>query len=118
MRLEKKKDEEIAKRQGMTGRTIIAFIWLSISAVAAFFLVKYMFDTNVLRYRTFYDMGLPTQIPDWAIMIGMVILVVAIMQIFLMVGFMIASPEGRRRTGDPTLYSRSGVNFEVPTGRG
>lgn len=107
MRLEKKKDEEIAARKGMTGKTIIAFIWLSISAVVAYFLVKYMFDTSVLRYSAFYNMGLPKQIPNWVIMATMVLFVVAIMQAFLMFGFIFASPEGRRRTGDASLYSHS-----------
>lgn len=107
MRLEKKKDEEIAARQGMTGKTIVSFIWLALSAVAAYFLVTYMFDTNALRFSTFYNMGLPTQVPSWVITAGMVILVVAIMQSFLMFGFIFASPEGRRRTGDPSLHSRS-----------
>ena len=107
MRLEKKKDEEIAARKGMTGKTIIAFIWLAISAVAAYVLVKYMFDTDVLRYSTFYNMGLPNQVPQWAIMAVMILFVVAIMQVFLMFGFIFASPEGRRRTGDASLYSHS-----------
>ena len=107
MRLEKKKDEEIAARKGMTGKTIIAFIWLGISAVVAYFLVQYIFDTGILRYSTFYNMGLPKLIPNWVIMGAMVLLVVAVMQSFLMFGFMLASPEGRRRTGDASLYSHS-----------
>jgi uncharacterized membrane protein len=107
MRLEKKKDEEIAAREGMTGKTVIAFIWLAITAVAAYFLVKYIFDTNVLRYSTFYNIGLPRQVPEWMIMAVLVLAVVAFMQTFLMFGFIFASPEGRRRTGDPSLHSRS-----------
>ena len=112
MRLEKKKDEEIAARQGMTGKTIIAFIWLAITAVAAYFLVTYMIDTNVLKYSTFYSMGLPRQVPEWVIMAALVLAVVAFMQTFLMFGFIFASPEGRRRTGDASLYSHSKNPYE------
>jgi len=118
MRLEKKKDEELAAREGMAGKTIIAFIWLTISAVAAYFLVKYMFDTSTLRYSTFYSLGLPSQVPNWVILVGMIILVVAIMQSFLMFGFMLASPEGRRRTGDASLHSRSKDPLDDHSGRG
>ena len=107
MRLEKKKDEEIAARKGMTGKTIVAFIWLAISAVAAYYLVNYIIDTGSLKYSTFYSMGLPEQVPDWAIMAAMVFLVVAFMQAVLIFGYMIASPEGRRHTGDASLYSHS-----------
>lgn len=112
MRLEKKKDEEIAARKGMTGKTIVAFIWLAISAVAAYFLVQYIFDTDALRYSTFYNMGLPKQVPNWAIMAAMVLLVVAVMQSVLIFGFMLASPEGRRRTGDASLYSHSNDPYD------
>ncbi len=112
MRLEKKRDEETAARQGMTGKTIIAFIWLAITTVAAYFLVKYVFDTNVLRYSTFYSMGLPRQVPNWVIMAVLILFVVVIMQSFLMFGFMIASPEGRRRTGEASLHSHSKNPYE------
>jgi ABC-type sugar transport system permease subunit len=118
MRLEKKKDEEIAARKGMTGKTIIAFIWLTISGVIAFFLIKYMFDTDVLRYRTFYNMGIPNSVPQWVILGALIIIVVVIMQTFLMLGFMLASPEGRRRTGDPTLHSHRKEPFDDYGGRG
>lgn len=117
MRLEKKKDDELAARKGMTGKTIITFIWLAISGVFAFFLIKYMFDTDILRYSTFYNIGIPTWIPQWVIMGALVFLVVAVMQTFLLFGFMLASPEGRRRTGDPTAYSRSGESNDQ-IGRG
>lgn len=112
MRLEKKKDEEIAARQGMTGKTIIAFIWFAITAVAAYFLVKYVFDTNVLKYSTFYNMGIPRQVPNWIIMAALILFVVVIMQSFLMFGFMIASPEGRRHTGNASLHSHSKNPYE------
>lgn len=112
MRLEKKKDEEIAARKGMTGKTIVAFIWLAISAVAAYFLVNYIFDTGALRYSTFYNMGLPEQIPNWVIMAVMVLIVVAFMQSVLIFGYMLGSPEGRRRTGDASLYSHSSDPYD------
>lgn len=118
MRLEKKKDEEIAARKGMTGRTIITVIWLGISGVIAYFLIKYLFDTNVLRYSTIYNLGIPDSVPKWALMGAMIFIVVAIMQTFLLFGFMLASPEGRRRTGDPSLYSHHKEPFDDHGGRG
>ncbi len=119
MRLEKKKDEEIAARKGMTGKTIIAFIWLAISAVMAYFFVDYLFASGILSHGTFYGAGIPRSIPDWVITGVLVLLVVAFMQTFLLFGFILASPEGRRKTGDPTLYSRSSNQFdEFDGGRG
>lgn len=118
MRLEKKKDEELAARKGMTGRTIIAFIWLVISAVVAYFLIDYLINENVLRLSTFYQMGIPRAVPSWALMGLLMLVIVIIMQTFLLFGFMIASPEGRRRTGDPSLYSHTKEPFDDHGGRG
>ena len=118
MRLEKKRDEEIAARKGMTGRTIIMVIWLAISGVIAYFLIKYLFDTNVLRYSTFYNVGIPKSVPQWVLMGAMILILVVIMQTFLLFGFMMASPEGRRHTGDPSLYSHRKEPFDDQGGRG
>ena len=118
MRLEKKKDEELAARKGMTGRTIIGFIWLAISGVLAYLLVKYLIDGNVLKLNIFYQMGVPRQIPTWVFMGVLILLIVILMQMFLLVGFMFASPEGRRHTGDPSLHSRSKDPFDDYGGRG
>ncbi|MBE2221407.1 MAG: hypothetical protein IAF02_07700 [Anaerolineae bacterium] len=118
MRLEKKRDEEIAARKGMTGRTIIAIIWLGISGVIAYFLVQYLFDTNVLRYNSLYNAGIPKSVPQWVLMGALIFVVVAMMQTFLFLGFMFASPEGRRHTGDPSLYSQHKEPFDDQGGRG
>jgi hypothetical protein len=118
MKLEKKRDEEMAARKGMTGKTIIAFIWLAISGVIAYFLVNYLFETDVLSYGTFYGLGIPRSVPQWVITGVLIILIVIIMQTFLMLGFMLASPEGRRRTGDPSLYSHNKEPFDDYGGRG
>jgi hypothetical protein len=118
MRLEKKKDEEIAARQGMTGKTIIGFIWLAISAAIAYFLVQYLIDENFLKLSTFYQLGVPRAIPTWVFMGVLIIFIVIVMQMFLMFGFMIASPEGRRKTGDPSLHSHNKDPFNDDGGRG
>ena len=118
MRLEKKREEEIARRKGMTGRTIIATIWLLISIGLGYFLITYLIDQNYFSLNIFYQWGIPRAVPDWVFFIALILLVVAIMQFFLLFGFMIASPEGRRRTGDPSLYSRSKDPFDDQGGRG
>ena len=118
MRLEKKKDEEIAARKGMTGRTIIAFIWLAISGTLAYFLIEYLISENIFSLNTFYQMGVPRAVPDWVLMGVMILIIVMLMQTFLLFGFMVASPEGRRRTGDPSLYSHSKDPLDDHSGRG
>jgi hypothetical protein len=117
MRLEKKREEELARRKGMTGRTIVAVIWLLISIVIGYFLVSYLVDQNYLNMNLFYQLGIPRRVPSEVFFWFSVLIVVAIMQFFLMFGFMIASPEGRRPTGKATLYSRNKDPFDEEGGR-
>jgi uncharacterized membrane protein len=112
MRLDKKREEELAQRQGMTGRTIVGFIWLLISMVAAYFLVDYLIAEKYLNLNMFYDMGIPRSVPEIVFQIVIILLIVAIMQFVLIFGYVVASPDGRRRTGDPSLYSRSKDPFD------
>lgn len=118
MRLEKKRDEEIAARKGMTGKTIIGFIWLAISAVIAYILVNALIDAKYLNLNMFYQLGVPRFVPSWVFSVAIIIFITLLMQFFLVFGFMLASPEGRRPTGDPSLHSRRKEPFDDQRGRG
>ncbi|MCB9421467.1 MAG: hypothetical protein H6667_16810 [Ardenticatenaceae bacterium] len=107
MRLDQKREEELERRKGKTGKTIIQFIWLLISFVVAYFVVKFIIDAGYLTYNMIYGVGIPRSIPTIVITIVLMFVVVVFMQFFLFIGFMVANPEGRRRTGDPTLKSRT-----------
>lgn len=107
MRLDKKREEELARRKGSTRKTMIQMVWLLITAVAAYFLTTYLFAQGILTYDMLYNgLGLPRTVPEWALLAGTVLLIVIVMQIFLMFGFIFGSSEGRRKLGDPTLVSR------------
>ncbi|MCP4360294.1 MAG: hypothetical protein GY796_19985 [Chloroflexi bacterium] len=113
MRIQKKKDEESAQRKGLTGRTIIMVIWFGISFAVAYFLTTYLFNNDIVTYNTFYtDLRLPTSIPEWGVQLIFMFVIVLIMQFILYLGFFFGSPEGRRRTGDPTMYSRNKDPFD------
>lgn len=115
MRLEKKKEEEIARRQGMTGKTLIQVVWLVLSGVVAYFLLTYMLTSEEINfsYNTIYGgLFIPTSVPRWVVLGGMILIFVLVMQMFLALGFAIASPEGRRKTGKPSLYSRNKDPFD------
>jgi hypothetical protein len=107
MRLEKKHDEELAGRKGLAGRTVIQLIWLAISFAIAFYLVNALFEQGTLSYNMVYGVGIPRSIPEWVITLAFMIVVVMAMQFILFIGYAVASPEGRRRTGDPTMHSSS-----------
>ena len=49
MQLEKRREEEIAKRQGQTEITIIMAVWLIMSFLVAFAIIWQMFSTGTIN---------------------------------------------------------------------
>ena len=117
MRLEKKREEELARRKGSSVRAVISFVWLIISIIVAYFLVQIIFDNGILTY------GLITQIlffiprriltPLVAQLLVLLVMVM-VMQIVLYIGFIVGSYEGRRRVGRGSLHSRNKDPFDNP----
>jgi hypothetical protein len=112
MRLEKKRDAELARRQGSAKRTVIQFIWLAISIAIAYFLCTLVIlnpDGGLLTYNEVYRaLSLSrADIPEWAILGAFMFIIVFVMQFFLFIGFFLSSSEGRRRPGTPSLHSRN-----------
>ena len=108
MRIEKQKDAELAERKGLTGKTIIQFFSWLISAVIAYFIATYLFDSNILNYsrlRATFSF-IPFYIKDWIFLAGTMFIIVVIIQFFVSIGFALGSPEGRRKTGKPSMHSR------------
>jgi hypothetical protein len=106
MRLDQKKDAELAQRKGLTGRTMVQLIWLGISAFGAYLALNWLISTEQLTYDFFYtNFLIPRSVPEVAILAGLVLLTVLIMQFFLVLGYAIASPQGRERSGNPSPYS-------------
>lgn len=108
MRLEKKHQEELAKRKGMATKTIIQGIGLIISFAIAYFVTTYLFNQEILTYPMLYNaLSIPRSVPEWAILGGLMVIIVFVMQFAMFVGFFLVNPEGRRRLGDPSLHSRN-----------
>lgn len=115
MRIQKKQDAEIAKRKGSTVKTLIQVIWLGLNSVVAYFLITFLLNSDEVNFsynRIYQVLLIPTSVPTWVLMMGMIIVFVLIMQIFLSFGFILMSPEGRRKTGDASLHSRNAEHSE------
>ncbi|MCB0034723.1 MAG: hypothetical protein KDE51_11910 [Anaerolineales bacterium] len=107
MLLEKKRKAEVDKRKGSTVKTIIQTVWFLISAAGAAGLLWWLNSSRVYPLSEFYSMGVPREVPEWAIFIGAVILIVIAMQMFFLIGYLIASPEGRAKQGRATAHSKT-----------
>ena len=113
MRLEKKQEEELARRKGMTGKTIMQVIWLLVTGGLAYLFVNYLFSQGLVTANTFYNqLFIPRSVPEIGVKLIMVFGIVLVMQFVFSLGYILASPEGRRRTGDATLYSRNKDPFD------
>lgn len=108
MRLEKKREQELARREGFATRTILQFIWLILTSVVAFLAIQWLFANNYLDYNFFYrTFGIPRTVPDWVFVAGLVLIAVIVLQFFFVLGYVVASPAGRERMGRPTPYSKN-----------
>lgn len=113
MRLEKKNDEKLAQRKGLTGKTIIQVIWLLFTGTLAYFFTNYLFSEGVITANMFYNqLYIPRSVPELGLKLIMVFGLVIVMQIVFSFGYILASPEGRRRTGDPSMQSRNKDPFD------
>jgi hypothetical protein len=113
MRLEKREQEQLEERKGLAIKTVIQLIWLVISFGIAYVLVNSLVEAGVFTYAELYaTLTLPDSVPQWAIQGTLMLVLVILMQILLFMAFAFASPEGRRRTGEPSLHSRRKDPFD------
>lgn len=113
MRIDRKRDEELARRKGFARRTVIQSIWLLLSAAATYFFLRYLIDNDHLSYELFYSqLSLPRWLPEWAILLALIVVGVVILQFFFFLAFALASSEGRAQTGRATPFSRHHDPFD------
>ena len=108
MHLEQLRDAEDARRKGQARRTLMQLIWLLVTGAGAYILTSLLFAQNENLYATLYrQFSIPTWVPTAVIFWAIVLLIVILMQLVFILSFMLASNEGRRRPGTPSLHSRN-----------
>lgn len=113
MRIDRRRDQELARRRGFARRTVVQSVWLLLSAAATYFFVRYLMTNNYLSYEQIYrQLSLPPSLPEWAILLAMIVIGVGILQFFFFLAFALVSPDGRAQTGRATPYSRHNDPFE------
>jgi hypothetical protein len=107
MRLERKRDAELAKRKGLALKTIIAVIWFGLCFTAAYFFVNWLIDSDILTIGAIYNrLRIPRTVSEELIRAGLMFLTVFLMNFFVLIGYAFASPLGRVRPGNASLRSR------------
>jgi hypothetical protein len=113
MRLDKLKEVEVEKRRGSTGRTIVQFIWLLIAIGISYAFTQFLFNEGHLTANQLYNqLFIPRSVPVWVLKGGIIFVMVVVIQFFLFLGFAIANPRGRVRSGYASPYSDSPDPFD------
>lgn len=106
MHLERKREAELARRRGLAIKTIIALLWFGLCFAAAYYLVNWLFDSEVLSISFFYNrLAIPRSVDEAIIRAGLMVLIVFLVQFFVLIGYAFASPIGRLHPGTPSLRS-------------
>lgn len=108
MRLERQREEMVAKRKGTMVKTILGVIWLGLCFAAAYYFIGYLFDTGELSPSFFWNqLFIPRWVKPDALHIIAAVVIVAVMNFFVLLGFGFSSRTGRVRPGTPSLKSRN-----------
>lgn len=108
MRLDMKKDAELAKRKGTARKTILAVLWLALCVAVAYFITEWLFESGTITTGFFYNqLYIPSTVDELFIRIGFIVVLVIIMQFFVLLGYAFSSPQGRTRPGNATAYSKN-----------
>jgi hypothetical protein len=95
---------ETAKRKGLTGRTVLAILWLGLCSVAAYYVMAWLFESGALRMGWLYSrLGIPLTVDPNIVRVILVFVLVMVMQFFVVVGYAWGSPLGRLRPANPSL---------------
>lgn len=108
MRLEKQREEEVARRKGSGFKTVVGTIWLALCFAGAYFFVGWLFQEGYVSPSFFWNqLFIPRQVnADW-IQILFAIFIVFVMNFVLLIGYAFSSTTGRTRPGKPSLKSRN-----------
>jgi hypothetical protein len=107
MRIEMKRDRELAKRKGNARRTIIGIAWIALCFAVAYFLSEWLFEQEILDINFFYSrLLIPRTVDEIFVQIGFMAVIVILMQFLILIGYAFSSPIGRMRPGRANPYSR------------
>jgi uncharacterized BrkB/YihY/UPF0761 family membrane protein len=109
MRIEMKREAEVAQRKGLTGRTIVAIIWFTIIGIFGFVLANWLFANEILSANFFHSqLFIPDTVDEIFIRIGVTLFIVFVFEFMAIMVFALTSPKARQKTG------RARVEAQVP----
>ena len=108
MWIDRRRAVEAEKRKGLSARTGIVVGVLVMGFIGAYLLTALLFSTGTLSVDMFYsDLGIPITVSENTIHIALVLIIVLSLQFLAVLGFAMANPEARKRSGQPSAVAQS-----------
>ncbi len=108
MWIDKKRQQETEKRKGLSKRTGVVVGVLLIGFAGAYLLTAWLFSSGTLSIDVFYsELGIPRTISENTIHIMLVLFIVLSLQFLAVIGFAMANPEARKRSGQPSAVAQN-----------
>ena len=107
MWIDRKREVEAEKRKGLSARTGIVVGILVVGFFAAYLLTGWLLSSGTLSVDMFYaDLGIPGNVSENTIHIGLVLIIVLSLQFIAVLGFAMTNPEARKRSGQPSAMAQ------------
>ena len=114
MRIDMKKDAELAKRKGFAGRTVFAVTALIVGFALSYALTHYLFSNEIVSANFFYNqLFVPRTVSEEIIKFALAFVMVFVLQFFSIIAYALASPQARVRTGTPTAIAQDPDYYEA-----
>ena len=108
MWIDKKRQVEAEKRKGLSVRTAVVVGVLVIGFVGAYLLTGWLFSSGAMSIDLFYnDLGIPRTVGENTIQLVLVLIIVFALQFLAVIGFAMANPEARKRSGQPSAVAQN-----------
>ena len=114
MWIDKKRQAETAKRKGLSARTAVVIVLLVLGFAAAWLLTSWLLSSGKMSIDLFYnDLGIPRTVSQNTIQIVFTLIIVFALQFLAVLGFAMANPEARQRSGRPTAVAQNPDFFDT-----
>lgn len=106
MRIEMKREAELAKRKGQTWKTLLAILWLAATFAGSYFITGWLLEEEYINLSFFYQtLRIPGNISESTVKLGLVAAVFLAFQFIVLMFIAVLSPSAKRRSGVPRADS-------------
>ncbi len=114
MRIDMKRNAEVAKRKGLANRTAFAILALFGGFVVAYVLTSVLFSREVLKVNFFYnELHVPRDVSEGIIYLAVAFLFTFFFQFIAIMVYALANPTARERPGTPTAVAKDPDYYET-----